>query len=290
VDLDLAPPKNWQDFETLCHALWEREWNCPTIQRNGRSGQQQRGVDIFGRPNGGGTFHGIQCKLKTADASRPAMLTKAEVRREVDEARKFTPPLEHLIIATTAPADVKIQAFVRVLSDRHAADGMFRIDVLAWPEIQARLAKHSVLIDRFYPGARGHIRIPQNQSRQARVPMMAPEPPAAFVERPTEFNALRRKLLDAKGSAVAISAALKGAGGYGKTTLAKALAHDPDIQDAYSDGILWVVLGEKPDNLLSIVSDLIEVLAGERPALEKRHGRRREALGCTRRPTDSADH
>jgi len=49
---------------------------------------------------------------------------------------------------------------------------------------------------------------------------------------------------------VAIAAALKGAGGYGKTTLANALVHDPDMQDAYFDGVLWVELGEKPDNLL----------------------------------------
>ena len=97
-------------------------------------------------------------------------------------------------------------------------------------------------------------RVLQDQSRQKRIAMMAPEPPLDFVERPTEFTALKRQLLDAKGDAVGISAALKGAGGYGKTTLAKALAHDPDIQDAYFDGILWTELGEKPENLLSIVS------------------------------------
>ena len=51
--------------------------------------------------------------------------------------------------------------------------------------------------------------------------MMAPEQPVDFVERPAEFQALKTKLLDAKGDAVAISAALKGAGGYGKTTLAR---------------------------------------------------------------------
>ena len=65
----------------------------------------------------------------------------------------------------------------------------------------------------------------QRDSQQKRVPMMAPEPPVDFVRRPAEFEALKGKLLDAKGDAVAISAALKGAGGYGKTTLAKALAH-----------------------------------------------------------------
>src|SRR6516225_6178640 len=73
------------------------------------------------------------------------------------------------------------------------------------------------------------IRVLKDQSRQKRVPMMAPEPPIDFVRRPAEFQALKSKLLDARGDAVAISAALKGAGGYGKTTLAKALAHDPEI-------------------------------------------------------------
>jgi TIR domain/NB-ARC domain/APAF-1 helical domain len=111
------------------------------------------------------------------------------------------------------------------------------------------------------------IRVLQGPSTQKRVAMMAPEPPADFVRRPVEFNALKQKLLDPKGDAVAITAALRGAGGYGKTTLAKALAHDPNIQDAYFDGILWVELGEKPENLLLIVSDLVEILTGNRPGL-----------------------
>jgi hypothetical protein len=105
-------------------------------------------------------------------------------------------------------------------------------------------------------------------STRARVPMMAPEPPADFVQRPVEFDALKKKLLDASGDSVAITAALRGAGGYGKTTLAKALAHDADIEDAFFDGVLWVKLGEKPENLLSIVADLIEILNGERSGLE----------------------
>src|SRR5262245_43751785 len=112
------------------------------------------------------------------------------------------------------------------------------------------------------------IRVLQDQSRQKRVPMMAPEPPPDFVQRAVEFDALKRQLMDAKGDAVAITAALRGAGGYGKTTLARKLAHDPDIQDAYFDGILWVELGEKAENLLSIISDLITRLTGEPPGLQ----------------------
>jgi hypothetical protein len=100
-----------------------------------------------------------------------------------------------------------------------------------------------------------------------RILMMAPKLPEDFVQRPFEFAALKKQLLDNKGDAVAITAALRGAGGYGKTTLATALAQDPDIQHAYFDGILWATLGEKPESLLLIISDLITRLTGAQPGL-----------------------
>jgi WD40 repeat protein len=106
-------------------------------------------------------------------------------------------------------------------------------------------------------------RILEAPSSAKRVPMMAPEPPADFVPRPVESDGLKRRLLDAKGDAVAITAALRGAGGYGKTTLARALAHDPDIQDAYFDGVLWVELGEQGGpRVISLINDLVGLLTG----------------------------
>ena len=69
--------------------------------------------------------------------------------------------------------------------------------------------------------------------------------PPDYVVREEELEKLRAALLDpAREEPVAITAALKGAGGYGKTTLARALGHDEQIQDAFTDGILWVTLGE----------------------------------------------
>lgn len=65
---------------------------------------------------------------------------------------------------------------------------------------------------------------------------MAPDLPESFVPRVAEYDTLKAKLLDGRGDAVGISAALRGAGGYGKTVLANALCHDPEIQDAYFDG------------------------------------------------------
>jgi WD40 repeat protein len=80
--------------------------------------------------------------------------------------------------------------------------------------------------------------------------------PADFVARPGVFEPLLRALVDETHGAVAISAALRGAGGYGKTTLARALIHDVRVRGAFDDGILWITLDEKPESLLGKLQDL----------------------------------
>jgi hypothetical protein len=115
-----------------------------------------------------------------------------------------------------------------------------------------------------------------------RVPFMVEDLPAGFVQRPNEFDQLVALLLDQnREEPVAITAALRGAGGYGKTTIAKALCHDERIQDAFDDGILWVTLGENPGDLTGRVEDLIQTLSGERPGfsnLESAIARLKELL------------
>jgi WD40 repeat protein len=102
--------------------------------------------------------------------------------------------------------------------------------------------------------------------QQARVPFMVEDLPVDYVPRPQEFGALIDRLLDQRREEpVAITAALRGAGGYGKTTMAKALCHDERIQQAFDDGILWVTLGENPGNLVGKIEDLIYLLNQERP-------------------------
>jgi hypothetical protein len=102
-----------------------------------------------------------------------------------------------------------------------------------------------------------------------RVPFMV-ENLDGFIQRPEEFDQLVALLLDqSREEPVAITAALRGAGGYGKTTIAKAICHDERIQDAFDDGILWVTLGENPGDLTGRVEDLIQTLSDERPGFSK---------------------
>ncbi|HVB24872.1 MAG TPA: hypothetical protein VNG51_23245 [Ktedonobacteraceae bacterium] len=74
-----------------------------------------------------------------------------------------------------------------------------------------------------------------------------------YVYRVHEFKALKASILR-KGQQrlTAITSSLKGAGGYGKTTLAQALCHDSEIIAAFPDGIEWITLGEAPNT-----SDLV---------------------------------
>jgi len=101
-----------------------------------------------------------------------------------------------------------------------------------------------------------------------RLPFMAPDLPIGFVQRPKQFEALRALLLKGeRKDPVAITTALTGAGGFGKTTLAAALCHDEEIIQAFDDGILWTTLGETPD-LTAALAKLHAGLTGERPAFK----------------------
>ena len=92
-------------------------------------------------------------------------------------------------------------------------------------------------------------------------PFQAPPLPAHFVPRPEVIKALKARLLDdgRPSLGVPVAIAIHGLGGIGKSTLAAALAHDPQVQDRFPDGILWATLGQRPD-FLSLLSDWIQAL------------------------------
>ncbi len=98
-----------------------------------------------------------------------------------------------------------------------------------------------------------------------RVPFMPPDLPDSFIERPSEFGSLKNLLLSPdRKEPVAITTALSGAGGFGKTTLATALCHDEDVIQSFDDGIIWVTLGQTP-NVLNGLITVYAALTGERP-------------------------
>ena len=121
---------------------------------------------------------------------------------------------------------------------------------------------HFYDLDREWETFVRHLKSP---CQATHVPFMAPDLPEGFVQRPTEFQQLVAYLLDEeRQNPVAITTALHGAGGFGKTTLAAALCHDEDVITAFDDGILWVTLGQTP-NILAALTTLYAALTDERP-------------------------
>jgi len=131
----LRRPANWQDFETLCKMLWGEIWDCAEIQKNGRLGQEQSGVDIFGVPKSEDEYFGIQCKGKSEYNDNHPQFNEKEINEEIEKAKSFIPKLKKLYFATTALNDSKIQAYVRQRNLENKKAGLFEVHLFCWETI-----------------------------------------------------------------------------------------------------------------------------------------------------------
>jgi hypothetical protein len=142
----LPQPTNWDEFEEMCADLFSEEWGDRNATRYGRQGQRQHGVDIYGRARG--AWAAVQCKGRRSWP--PRRLTTDEIDQEVTKALNFRPNLSEFTIATTAPDDARLQDHARLLTERHAASGLFSVHVVGWGEFLRRFTKHDNLIRKHY--------------------------------------------------------------------------------------------------------------------------------------------
>jgi hypothetical protein len=125
-------------------------WDDPNTQKNGRQGQVQHGVDIYGSPRRDhARVEGVQAKGK--DGTYGAVATVKEFNTELAKAERFDPALSHWIFATTAPSDGRLQEHARKVSEARVGEGRFPVTVLGWEEIVQRLCSQPKVLARFYP-------------------------------------------------------------------------------------------------------------------------------------------
>lgn len=86
-------------------------------------------------------------------------------------------------------------------------------------------------------------------------PASAPPRPSLMIGRDADIRALKERLGAAESGRmpVQVLTAIKGWPGVGKTTIASALAHEPEIAHRYPDGVLWTSLGQEP-SILSVMA------------------------------------
>ncbi|MGJ3236136.1 hypothetical protein [Marivirga sp.] len=141
----IRKPENWQDFESLCKKLWGEIWECHEIKKNGRSGQNQHGVDVYGIPKNEIGYYGIQCKGK--DDYVNSKLKKSEIDNEIKKARLFTPKLKKFYFATTANKDSLIEEYARVKDIESREDGFFEIHLFCWEDISDLIEENKNTFD-----------------------------------------------------------------------------------------------------------------------------------------------
>ena len=92
----------------------------------------------------------------------------------------------------------------------------------------------------------------------------------SIVARTAEIDRLVEGLIDQRFfGPVAVTTALNGARGLGKTSLARAVVADSRLQEVYPDGVVWARLGESltPLELVSCIEQVVYQLTGQHAML-----------------------
>lgn len=150
----IPPPENWDEFEKISLSSLKIKWGSPNLQRNGRQGQSQAGVDIFGEDDLG-RFVGVQCKNNKSE------IKIATVIEEITKAEQFDPPLSCFYIATTLPNDAPLQREIRLLSVDRVKKNSFPVGIFFWEDIYQELIKNPQEFSVHYPQINLNIQNPR---------------------------------------------------------------------------------------------------------------------------------
>ena len=110
-------------------------------------------------------------------------------------------------------------------------------------------ANDSVLINKIGDGST--VNIYRTPALKLGAPFLVDPLPPYYVPRPEHSDVVKAELLATgeKATGTLVVSAIYGLGGIGKSVLARALAHDPEVQAHFKEGVLWVTLGQEPDLL-----------------------------------------
>lgn len=129
--------KGEKPFQDFCLKLLRLEWQDSNAAIYGRSGQKQHGVDILGSDKRNNfPVAGCQCKASEKNHQRP--LTIRELEAEVNQAKKFTPKLNLLIVAYSGERDTHLASRAAELNLESKAKGLFEIALWSWDDILER--------------------------------------------------------------------------------------------------------------------------------------------------------
>ena len=145
----INPPTSEEVFEELGLALLKRHWSRAGLERFGKRGERQYGVDILDTL-GESPLYAAQCKLK----EQWKTLEPAEILNEVNKAKNFPSKLDHYAILTSAKVSTAAQLEVQAINQQHRAAGLFTVEVFHWNRLTDLIRQYPEIEQQFFGGMR----------------------------------------------------------------------------------------------------------------------------------------
>lgn len=143
-------PRDWETLEDIIADLLKRRYQSPNVQRFGRRGQKQFGIDIVGPTKLG--MIGVQCKHHV-DQNIPI----SEINDAITKVSESPVPLSELIIATSASRDNKAHSHILSLAKRRERQGECPVSIFFWEDIVEWLEEFPDLLykhfTRYFPSS-----------------------------------------------------------------------------------------------------------------------------------------
>lgn len=166
---DFPKPKNEDTFEDIVCDIYSREFENPNLQRYGRSGQAQDGIDILGIVMAGMDYSlkklvAIQCKNHIKGISDEKL--EQEIIDEVakfEKSRKWK--IERYIFATSADNSKPVHDVVLSINQQRSKEGKFPIEVVFWEHITKKLDTYPDLLYKYFTQY-----LPINQAENIEIP------------------------------------------------------------------------------------------------------------------------
>lgn len=166
--VQVPKPKNWQDFELGSSILWRKILKDDSLNRFGRGGQEQHGMDMFGyRDADPSKIVGVQCKCN----GHHKMPSEDEFRRDFEKALKWEPKLTEYFFTYTADDDGPLHTFAAKLTEEQRLLGRTVIvRAWGWGTFEQRLAEHECA-DAFDPNFSSVAKRQEQQNQELKTAM-----------------------------------------------------------------------------------------------------------------------
>jgi hypothetical protein len=145
----INPPTSVDRFEELCLAPMKRHWSRKGLERFGKRGERQFGVDILDTLSES-PLYAAQCKLK----EQWKTLEPSEIEIEVNKAKTFPSKLDHSVILTSAKVSTAAQLTVQSINQQHRAAGLFTVEVYHWNRLKDLIRQYPEIEQEFFGGLR----------------------------------------------------------------------------------------------------------------------------------------